>query len=434
MIGRVALLCMLLFATGAQAQTVLHSFCSQPSCADGRNPQFGLIADAAGNLFGTTTDGGASDRGVVFELSPDGGGGWTYSVIHTFCPQGSPCKDGSDPAGPLIVDGAGNLYGTTTGGGKQNGGIAFELMPQGGGQWDLVVMHGFCKQANCVDGNIPGGGLAYLGQRNGAAYDGESPLYGTTTYGGTFNQGLVYALTPPPPGGRSWWTPKALYSFCPEGGFCPADGRYPASGVVVDSRRVLYGTTLFGGPQDAGTAFKLTRPSGSWEHQVVYDFCSLARCADGRNPSALTESGAGELLGGTLFGPHVPGCIKKTCGTVFDLAPQTGTLTTLHTFCSETDCADGRGPGPVTILSNGDLLGAAQAGGDSSNVADGGGVLFRLDGSATLSVLHDFCVSENCTDGRAPVGKVVVDGSGRMFGVTSLGGDAGGGTIFEVDP
>jgi uncharacterized repeat protein (TIGR03803 family) len=441
MIGRAfaVLLCSFLFAvTGAKAQTYnnIHDFCGQTGCTDGANPQTGLIADTAGNLYGTA-QGGSPARGVVFELSPNGSGGWTYSVIHEFCSVGQ-CADGANPSGPLIIDGAGNLYGVAAGGGKTNSGLVYELMPQGGGQWNLAVLRSFCKQVACLDGTAPSGALAYLGQRSGALYDGSSPLYGTTTFGGAYQQGTVYTMTPPPSGAhRTWWSSKILYSFCPEGGYCLTDGNRPATGVVVDSSNVLFGTTPDGGQFYTGTLFKLTFSRNGWIKTLLHTFCSANRCADGRLPLGLVENDAGDLFGATTGGPHKPGCAQRDCGTIFEMAPQTGTFTTLYSFCSQTGCTDGRVPsGPFTMLDNGDLIGVTSLGGDASNRGQGGGVLYRFSGT-TLTVLHAFCGTSNCDDGFQPSGAVVVDGKGRIFGTAAAGGTgsfAQGGLIYEFAP
>jgi uncharacterized repeat protein (TIGR03803 family) len=419
-------------ATGAQAQTYgsLYDFCSQTACADGAEPQYGLVADGAGNLYGTTEGGGnRNGGGVAFELSPNGSGGWTYSVIHAFCSDGRGCLDGRTPSSGLIIDTAGNLYGTTSARTSKGAGLAYELMPQGGGQWTLVVMHNFCKKTDCIDGATPSGGLSYLGQRSGAPYDGTSPLYGTTQSGGLYNRGTVYRLNPPPSGGKSWWKLKSLHSFCYDGGNCLGDGMQPSAGVVVDSLNVLYGTTLSGGLNVSGTLFKLV--GENFTH--LYDFCSLSRCADGQFPGALAENGAGELIGGTTMGPHRQGCVHRACGTLFDFATATNAFTTLYTFCSQTDCADGAGPnGPVSLQSNGDIIGTAELGGDTANATNGGGVLYRLSGP-TLTVLHDFCQSSGCSDSGMPNGGLVVDSLGRIFGTThGVVGETG--AIFEFAP
>jgi uncharacterized repeat protein (TIGR03803 family) len=420
----------LLAAGGAKAQTfsTLYNFCSQPSCADGASPQTGLIADAAGNLYGTTSS-------AVFELSPNGSGGWTYSVVHVFCSQPR-CTGGSGPSGPLIIDSAGDLYGVTRGGGKTDYGVAYELIPQGGGKWTSAVLRSFCTQISCLDGGTPSGTLAYFGQSSGAPYDGTSPLYGTTQAGGAYQKGTVVMLTPPPSGAkRTWWKSRVLHSFCPEGGNCLADGYQPSSGVVVAANNALYGTTYYGGQFYVGTLFKLARSGGVWTNQVVHTFCGEKHCADGYLPLGLSQSATGELFGVTAYGPHRAGCIERNCGTIFEMSPQAGTFKTLYSFCSLEDCADGYGPsGPVTILDNGDLVGVTGQGGDRANhYPQGGGVLYRLSGT-TLSVLHDFCALSNCDDGFGPGGSVVVDGQGRIFGTAGAGGANQGGTIYEFAP
>jgi len=423
----------LALAGGAQAGTYtkLYSFCTQSSCSDGAEPHAGVVADTAGNLYGTTRAGGAHGAGAAFRLSPDGSGGWTYSVIYNFCARNRRgCLDGADPSAPLIADAAGNLYGTAATGGKFGDGLAFKLVPQAD-LWQLVAMHSFCSEAACADGAFPAGGLSYLGQRDGALYDGTSLLYGTTLNGSAFQKGVVYSLKQ----GPHYWQHRTLYRFCPEMGTCPVDGNSPNSGVIVHSPKLLYGATAEGGAALSGTAFSLTRVGGAWQHQVLHDFCSARRCADGQTPGALTESGAGALLGSTANGPRTPFCARSACGTSFSLVPGTGALTTLHRFCSETDCADGSAPGPLTILANGDLAGVAISGGIELFRTDfGHGVLFRLDGSANLSVLHAFCAAANCSDGSAPSGRVLVDGSGRMFGTTQGGGDTQRGVVWMYEP
>ena len=172
---------------------VLYSFCPQSGCADGSQPVASLIMDAAGNLYGTTVIGGAGvdcagpSCGVVFKLAPDG----TQTVLYSFCPQ-SGCADGAGPRAGLLMDAAGNLYGTTkvggTGGtgGAFGQGVVFKLAPDG----TETVLYSFCSQLpNCTDGATPGAGLIM---------DAAGNLYGTTALGGIApgNSGVVFALTP----------------------------------------------------------------------------------------------------------------------------------------------------------------------------------------------------------------------------------------------
>jgi uncharacterized repeat protein (TIGR03803 family) len=131
-------LALLLTTSWATAQeTVLHSFSGNPS--DGAQPLAGLIFDAAGNLYGTTAYGGPNNEGTVFELSPQQGGGWTETVLHSFGPNDG--SDGINPSDNLIFDGAGNLYGTTQEGGTYSDGTVFELSPRQGGGWTETVLY-----------------------------------------------------------------------------------------------------------------------------------------------------------------------------------------------------------------------------------------------------------------------------------------------------
>jgi len=173
----------------ASSEQVLYSFCSQTNCADGAYPAAGLIMDGSGNLYGTTVHGGARGYGTVFQLTPTGTG-WSENVLYGFCPQGN-CADGANPAAGLIMDGSGNLYGTTVGGGARGYGTVFQLTPTGTG-WNENVLYSFCPQGNCADGAYPAAGLIM---------DGSGNLYGTTQEGGagaalcdTFGCGTVFAL------------------------------------------------------------------------------------------------------------------------------------------------------------------------------------------------------------------------------------------------
>jgi hypothetical protein len=166
---------------------VLHSFCKAQHrfCGDGSNPQGGLVIDAAGNLYGTASSGGKQLEGTVFELEHKLSGGFNFKTIYRFCKSGV-C--GQHPSGPLVVDNGGNLYGTAAD-------VAFELSPGGKkGQWTEKVLHQFCAD-NCGDGNLPLGGLTYAGASSGAPYDGVSPLYGGTQLGRANNGGTVFELT-----------------------------------------------------------------------------------------------------------------------------------------------------------------------------------------------------------------------------------------------
>jgi len=198
--------------------------------------------DRAGNLYGTTEEGGVQNSGTVFELiSPNlRGGRWTHSVLHKFTGG----DDGSLPGG-MIMDARGVLYGTTFGG----GGTVFALTPPTGGEtaWTETVLHNFARRTG--DGNGPISGL--LAGANGT-------LYGATVVGGSeCNCGAVFALSPPA-AGKTAWTERVLYRFAGGG-----DGAYPSGGrLVADANGVLYSTTFGGGGTGCGgggcgTVYKL---------------------------------------------------------------------------------------------------------------------------------------------------------------------------------
>jgi len=222
---------------GGWTEQVLHSF----NGTDGAVPYAGLVFDAAGNLYGTTDVGGTDDAGTVFELTPAAGGGWTETVLYSFCAQPN-CTDGGNPSASLILDAAGNLYGTTDYGGTycpQGCGTVFELTPAG----RETVLYSFCAQPNCTDGAYPSASLIF---------DAAGNLYGTTRGGGTYGYGTVFELTPEANGG---WMENVLHSFNDNG----TDGSTPEAGLIFDAAGNLYGTTQYGGVYyNGGTVFELT--------------------------------------------------------------------------------------------------------------------------------------------------------------------------------
>lgn len=328
-------------------ETVLYSFCSQVSCADGQDPRGSVIRDGAGNIYGTTSSGGiVSYGGTVFKVTPGG----TETVLYSFCAQAN-CTDGRNPNAGLIEDGAGNLYGTTFQGGEFSVGTVFKLAPNG----TETVLHSFCSQANCADGQFPSGSLIE---------DSGGNLYGTTQFGGSVNgAGTVFRIAPD-------GTETVLYAFCPQNAQCP-DGAQPASSLIEDEAGNLYGTTSGGGLHEFnGTIFKLA-PNGT--ETVLYSFCAQVNCTDGANPQTnLIKDGAGNFYGTTTYGG--PNCYGFGCGTAFKLAPD-GTETVLHAFCSGRDCDDGATPNAgLTMDSAGHLYGTTTVGGNFSNE----GTVFKL--------------------------------------------------------
>ena len=289
---------------GGWTETTLYSF--QNNGTDGMSPFAGLIFDAVGNLYGTTKYGGTFGVGTVFELTPATGGTWTESVLYSFQDNGS---DGTNPASALVIDGSGNLYGTTsaTGSCVAGCGTVFELSPGVGSAWTETVVYSFSSSDN--DGNTPQGGLVI---------DASGNLYGTTAFGGNgscFNGlsgcGTVFALRRPKNGN---WSEKILYSF--KGGM---DGYYPFAGLTLDASGNLYGTTFVGGTGTCsggcGTVFELKhKTSGGWIEKVLYSFQNNG--TDGNTPqTGLTIDTFGNLYGTTYQGG------THNLGTVYEIKP-----------------------------------------------------------------------------------------------------------------
>ena len=393
LVATLAIFITTLFATGAQAaaaDNVLHSFKNDGT--DGNYPYAGLIFDAAGNLYGTTSAGGTNSAGTVFELTPAGGGTWTEKVLHNF---GSG-TDGKTPYAGLIFDAAGNLYGTTLAGGTNGAGTVFELTPAGGGTWTEKVLWSF---GNGTDGYSPSGSLIF---------DAAGNLYGTTQYGGTSISGTVFELTPAAGG---TWTEKVLWSFG-----SGADGAYPPDGLIFDAAGNLYGTAYHGGAHGYGTVFELTPAGGgTWTEKVLWSF---GNGMDGGYPeSGLIFDAAGNLYG-TTFSKGSDGG-----GTVFELTPAAGgtwTEQVLHNFGSGTD---GAKPYAGLVLdAAGNLYGTTYLGGSY-----GGGTVFRLNAQGE-TLLYSF----SGTDGAKPYAGLVLDAGGNLYGTTQNGGTDGVGTAFEI--
>lgn len=419
---------------------ILHTFGQNQF--DGLTPSAAPVMDAPGNLFGTTTNGGAHGAGAVYELTPKSNGkGYAYKIIYDFCSQ-THCADGQMPTGGLIVDANGNLYGTAllSDLGNIYGGAAFELTHDAGRtNWTYTALYSFCAAGppQCLDGSNPYTTLTYAGAATGAAYDGISPLYGSSTGGGPFNgYGVVFQLTP---SGirRTAWSESVLYDYCGGGDGC-AQAFWAGDGIVADGNGNIFGAALVGGAFSSGAIFELPTGGTPRNAAVVYNFCSLSACADGGAPGGPPLLDAFE----NLFGTASSGGIRTRfcnsgCGTVFRLVPNGASwdYTVVHAFCAEGGhCRGGFSPwGSLLSDGAGSLFGTTASGG---NVIKGrharsfGGTLFALD--TELSVLDRFCTEANCADGQAPLAGAR-SASGKIFGVTPAGG-AGYGVIFEYLP
>jgi uncharacterized repeat protein (TIGR03803 family) len=364
---------------GAQTYTVLYQF-KNPS-VHGAHPNANLILDSAGNLYGTATDGGASRLGVVFKLDPSG----NQTVLHTFTGG----TDGAHPVAALIQDAMGNFYGTTKTGGSSNLGIVFKLDPMG----NETVLHTFTGGS---DGANPYSTLVR---------DSIGDLYGTTFFGGNAEQGTIFKIDP---AGNE----TILHSFT--GGTSGIDGGNPAAGLVRDSEGDFYGTTKFGGLR-AGTVFKMDQSGGVHVllsfpyHIILYGIQPLA---------SLFFDNSGTLYGTT----SKYGSVAGDNGTVFKIGVDGSNPAEIHGFSG----SDGATLlGNVIRDSSGNLYGtAAKSPGCTC------GVVFMLDTNGVETVLHTFTGG---TDGRKPTAGLVTDGSGNFYGTTVFGGGSNdAGTIYKI--
>jgi uncharacterized repeat protein (TIGR03803 family) len=386
----------------AAEEKVLHSF--SDNGLDGYNVSPGVVLGASGNLYGTTLQGGAYGDGAVFGLTPEAGGGWRETLLHSFNQDGT---DGFNPYGTVILDAAGNLYGTTCCGGASKGGAVFELSPIEGGGRQETTLCAFGQ--NATDGTEPLGSLVF---------DGAGSLYGTTNQGGTYNYGTVFKLTRTSGGN---WTEAVLYSFDAN------DGHYPSSSLVIDGLGNLYGTTPYYGPGGGGTAFELTPTAGgSWVETILHSFSTSG--GDGYEPDHwLIFDGAGNLYGTTYDGG------TYDYGTVFELKPSTGgawTEAVLHSFDNRGG-VQGYWPAAGLVFdAAGNLFGTTVLGG-----AYGEGTVFGLapqsNGDWAERTLYGFGRSG---DGQIPDSGLIFDAKGNLYGTTQAGGAYGGGTVFEFRP
>jgi uncharacterized repeat protein (TIGR03803 family) len=414
-------------------EEVLYTFCAAANCADGANPSGGLIQDAAGNLYGTTSLGGANGAGTVFKVDDAG----QETVLYSFC-SASNCTDGSQPGGGVIEDAAGNLYGTTADGGANGVGTIFKLAPpaEPGGAWTETVLHSFAGLSN--DGAFPGSGLIQDAAGN---FYGTTPLGGANVYVGY--GGTVFELD-------STGHETVLYNFCSVSN-C-TDGDFPLAGLIRDAAGNLYGTTDGGGISHAdcstprcGTVFKLAPPAetgGTWTETVLYPFCSASNCTDGDSPQdALIEDDAGNFYGTTAEGG------ANNEGTVFKV-DSAGHETVLYSFCSS-NCTDGALPFSNLIEDTaGNFYGTTYFGG-TGNGGGGGGTVFKVGSTGEETVLYSFCSEggDYCTDGEFPHAGLIEDAKGNFYGTTTGGGNSNSyctvynsssiytcGTVFKIVP
>jgi uncharacterized repeat protein (TIGR03803 family) len=336
----------------------------------------------------------------------------TETVLHSFGGAG----DGTQPVAGLYMDKTGNLYGTTETGGTGGGcgslgcGTVFELTPNSGG-WTETLIYEFR------------GGYDGQGPMAGLAADEEGNLYGTTSAGGHWGVGTVFELTP----GSNGWAESVIHSFSGNG----TSGNFPQTGVIIDKLGNLYGTTGSGGTGGAcgggcGTVYKLNHSGGRWGIKTLWNFGQNS--SDGVFPEAgLTFDKAGNLYGTTFEG------LTPIYGTVFELKhSQSGwTESILYHFQGGND--GGFPQASVTLDEVGDVFGTTLQGGGKGCGGAGCGTVFMLTpsgGNWTEKVLHQFGLTKR--DGLGPVGSLLFNKKGVLYGTTELGGAAGLGTVFKM--
>ena len=411
-----AMILALTLATNASASSherPLYSFTGSPDAS----PNGALVADAAGNLYGTTPSEGS---GTVFELSPPttSGGAWTRTVIYAF--QGGD-TDGASLYGTLIFDKAGNLYGTTSVGGPDDRGTVFELSPPAtsGGAWTESVIFFLSSDPNA--GYNPAGKLAF---------DSDGNLYGTALNGGRDitncgECGTIFELKPPAVSGGAW-TPNVIHEF----GQVTGDGATPV-GDLTFRQGVLYGMTQHGGAYGQGTIFQMAAIHGVWTVSVLHSFSD----SDG----ALPFGGLAFDAAGNIYGVTVNGGTHCTCGTVYELSPPSVTgngwqLSTLYFF---TGGSDGANPsGPLVRDKLGNFYGTARTGGLKNKQTNNNGTVYELSppatagGAWTETTLHEFSGTPY-NDGSQP-NYGLIEVNGKFFGTTAQGGAANLGTVFSL--
>ena len=370
----------------------------------GALPASGLVTDANGNLFGTTTAGGTGGYGTVFELSPPAQGAtqWTQTVLYAF----TGAADGGVPAARLTLGRKGVLYGTTTQGGPAGQGVVFSLSPpKKTGAWVQAVMYAFTGGA---DGGAPR--CALISDRSGN-------IYGTASQGGAGAAGVVFRLSPPVDG--TIWVETVLHDFTGA-----ADGGSPYGQLALGGDGALYGTASGGGQYGYGTIYRLVPDNEvSWSFEPLYAF-------QGGTDGSTPRDGMSAAPNGNFYGTTAGSGSSQ--GTVFQLAPPVSgggwTETPLTAFAGQGNA--GSGPwATVSIDKHGTLYGTALGAGQSPY-----GEIFSMtqaNGTWTQTVLHAF---QGGADGQAPYSTVLVGAHGVLYGTAAGTAGQGGsaGVVWQV--
>ena len=427
--------CPFSFTTGGEVYCVVNSMKSAPAPSEpitslGQLILTGAVAGVAGatNDSITVTVGGTPYTASGNSYFPDLGSRWQEVEFNVFGDGGG--DQAVFNSGSTIIVTTSVASGTASGptadeqsftGESNNLTLVPTYCPYGGASPKIEFMESNAASpaATCFSSGLQA--FTTLASFNGT--DGANPytglvqatngdLYGTTVSGGANGDGTVFKVT----------TSSALttlYSFCSQSG-C-TDGANPYAGLVHPTSGYLYGTTFSGGANGDGTVFKIT-PSGTLT--TLYSFCAQSSCTDGASPDALVQAANGYLYGTTSYGGAADGG-----GTVFRITPS-GALTTLYSFCSQANCADGEEPAAGLVqATNGNLYGTTFYGG-----ANGDGTVFKITPTGALTTLYSFCSLSACTDGKYTYAGLVQATNGDLYGTTYSGGAGTGGTVFKITP
>jgi hypothetical protein len=405
----------------------------------------GLAFDKAGNLYGTTSGGGGN--GDVFELTPDGQGGWSQTILYSFNPHSTSVQDGRFPCGSLAIDSKGNIYGTTLENGANGGGNVYELSPGSGGVWTETILYQFGAPSS-GDGYAPNAGVT-LGNSTGTV------LYGTTQCGGnggtdsvgdplgyscTNGAGTVYKLayTKPTKTNKGGWTESIVHNFVnPDYKTTNMDGALPLGGLLLKDGN-LYGVTYDGGYLNpsfgayTGVVYEL-QPSGKdWTENILYAFGQTT--TDAVNPAFMTPvmDTKGNIYGTTPYG----GAYSSSGGgtaweLVYSAAEKSYTEQLLYSFGAQT--SDGCAPywQIVPGKTSGTWFGTTAGCGE-----DTGGTVFELADSKTTGWQQTSIVQFTGGNGFnfLTSNEAIVDKNGNLYGMTNAGGEYTLGNVFELSP
>jgi len=417
----VTLLVLIATAAASDTEKVLYNFAGGSS--DGQLPVGSLVADASGNLYGTTAAGGGYGNcspfgqtcGVVFQLTPGSGGAWSESVLYTFTGG----ADGGEPLAGLAIDANGNLYGTTALGGASGLGTVFMLSPNAG-SWTESVLYSF---AGGSDGEYPQSPVTLRkGNLYGMTYAGG----GNYCIGAPSGCGVIFELVSDRKGG---WSEKVLYQFTNG-----SDGAFPYANLVFDKAGNLYGTTTQGGylygncaPYGCGNVFGLKHSSKTWSLLPLYAF---TYDSDGSTPyGGVVFDAAGNMYGNTAAGG------TSFYGTAFELKhAKSWKFSVIHTFTGPPDAGV---PESAFVFKGTSLYGTSHGGGSGSGCFFGSpcGTVYKLTPAKKgwkSTVLHSF--THNGADGVYPEDSLIFGASGLLYATSNAGGTADQGTVFSIKP